>query len=600
MAINIITRAITLVLAALLCASSIHAQYSENDAISAGSMHTIFLRNGSVRGWGADYFGPNEAYPDAFSTPAWVEGLSANIAGISAGADHSLFLKSDGSVWGCGNNRHGQLGTGKAYIDEYPEERHPVPIAGLSAVKEISAGENFSLFLKKNGTVWACGRNSQGQLGDGTKTDQLRPIQIPGLSGVTAIATGQNHSLFLKGDGTVWGCGWNQYSQLGKESYINGNDYGSFDSIVQVPGLTGVIAVAAGVYHSLFVMSDGTVRACGGNSFGQLGIGTRSEATYGISATPVPVPGLTGIQSISGGERYSLFLKDDGTVWACGSSSDGRLGVVPFGPDRKNDRLSPVQVTGFSDVKAISAGWAHSLFLTGDGGVWAFGRNWHGQVGIDHSFETGRQEQPTPVRIMNSDTGTEPLLSSLSILPGQLQTTFNPLTEAYTSSVSNQVSSLRVLASTLVQESTITVNGNEVDSGVASGLIPLRVGLNKIIIVVHAPGGVGFKTYRVLVNRKKSSDARLRGLVLDEAKISPVFRTGVLSYSGKVGGKTSYVHVRPTSNHGNASILVNGILTGSGRLSKRIPLKLGKNTITVGVTAEDGTKRTYKIVVNRG
>jgi hypothetical protein len=123
---------------------------SENDAISAGSSHTMHLRNGSVRGWGSDYFGANEAFPDTSSTPAWVEGLRGIIGGISSGGSHNLFLKSDDSVWGGGSNHGGKLGTGNSYLNEYPEERHPVTphFPALRSSHELSQrsspGKHFS------------------------------------------------------------------------------------------------------------------------------------------------------------------------------------------------------------------------------------------------------------------------------------------------------------------------------------------------------------------------------------------------------------------------------------------------------------------------
>ena len=71
----------------------------------------------------------------------------------------------------------------------------------------VAAGQYHTLALKNDGTVWACGDNSYGQLGDGTTTQRLTPVQVSSLTGITEVAGGYFHSLFLKNDSTVWACG---------------------------------------------------------------------------------------------------------------------------------------------------------------------------------------------------------------------------------------------------------------------------------------------------------------------------------------------------------------------------------------------------------
>jgi alpha-tubulin suppressor-like RCC1 family protein len=82
-------------------------------------------------------------------------------------------------------------------------------------VRSVSAGLQFSVALKNDGTVWAWGLNDVGQLGDGTTTNRTRPVQVKGLGDVTAIAAGTGHSLALKRDGTLWAWGGNSLGQLG-------------------------------------------------------------------------------------------------------------------------------------------------------------------------------------------------------------------------------------------------------------------------------------------------------------------------------------------------------------------------------------------------
>ena len=131
-------------------------------------------------------------------TPKQVNGLSDIIA-ISGGGDHSLALRSDGTVWAWGDNHSGQLGDGTK-----EDKRTPVQVKDLSNVTAIFAGYVHNLALKSDGTVWAWGYNGYGQLGDGTTTYRSTPVQVRDISGIIAISGGGDHSLALGTDNTVW------------------------------------------------------------------------------------------------------------------------------------------------------------------------------------------------------------------------------------------------------------------------------------------------------------------------------------------------------------------------------------------------------------
>jgi len=147
--------------------------------------------------------------------------------------------------------------------------------------------------------VWAWGWNYRGQLGDGSTTDHLTPVQVCDLTGVTAIAAYgfSCHSLALKRDGTVWAWGGNSKGQLGDGSTTNRL------TPVQVRDLTGVTAISGGGHHSLALKADGTAWAWGYNWDGELGDGTNTDRL-----TPVQVRNLTGVLALSGGAYDSLFL----------------------------------------------------------------------------------------------------------------------------------------------------------------------------------------------------------------------------------------------------------------------------------------------------
>ena len=282
---------------------------------------------------------------------------------ISAGGNHSLALKSNGTVWAWGYNGYGQLGDGTT-----TRKLEPVQITGLTGVIAIAAGGNHSLALRGNGTVWAWGLNTNGQLGNGTTTSSSTPVQVSNLSGIAAIAAGGNHSLALTTGGGIKAWGYNASGQLGDGTTTR-------SSIpLNVSGLTsGVTAIAAGDAHSLARTSSGGVKAWGLNGNGQLG----NDSTTN-SSTPVNVIGLTsGITAIAAGGFHSLALTSSGAIKAWGLNNDGQLGNSSF-----TNYSYPVNVTSLtSDVIAIAAGGYHSLALTTGGAVWSWGLNSSGQLG---------------------------------------------------------------------------------------------------------------------------------------------------------------------------------------------------------------------------
>jgi len=184
--------------------------------------------------------------------------------------------------------------------------------------------------------------------------------------GVVQVTGGGNHSLALMADGTVWAWGANGAGQLGQ-------GFASLvePMLVQVVGLTGVTYIVAGVNHSFALRADGTLWAWGNNIWGELGDGTRSNQRL----SPVQVIGLTDIVAVSAMVHHSLAARADGTVWMWGANLFGQLGNVGSFVD------TPVQKAGLTDVVAVAAGGTHNIVKRSDGTVWGWGINSHGQLG---------------------------------------------------------------------------------------------------------------------------------------------------------------------------------------------------------------------------
>lgn len=295
---------------------------------------------------------------------------------IAAGGSHSVFVCGNGTVTGTGLNNLGQIGTGNN-----TNTLVPVAVSGLTDVIAVAARDQFTLFLKSDGTVWATGGNADGELGIGTTTAINTPVQIPSLSGIVKIATGLYHSLFLKNDGTAWGCGRNFSGEVGNGNRIQQN------TPVQVINVSNVVDIAAGEGHSMFLSSDGTVKSCGDNQNSALGIGPINGFQPVVPPTTI---GITDVVAIGGGNRQSNFIKSDGTVWAAGMNTYGKLGDGTL-----EERQFPVQVANLSGIVKVVTGQYHTLFLKNDGTAWSCGFNAYGQLGDGTNVD-----KATPVQVL--------------------------------------------------------------------------------------------------------------------------------------------------------------------------------------------------------
>ncbi|MCM2357051.1 MAG: zinc-ribbon domain-containing protein [Geobacteraceae bacterium] len=269
----------------------------------------------------------------------------------SAGVRHAVVARKDGTVWSWGSNSDGQLG----YGERGGLVTAPARVPGIDGVTSVAAGALHTLALKSDGTVWSWGSNEHGQLGDATGVvERARPLPVPGLAGVSAIAAGDYFSVALKQDGTLWYFG---DSFLGHLS--NGGINPQIAVPVQVAGLSDVAAVACGRRSIIALKKDGTVRAWGENTQGELG-----DGSHEVRWEPVEVKGLQDVVAVAAGERFTLALKRDGTVWGWGTLhvADG---------DNLQRCSQPRQL--LSGVEEIRAGYWHALALKGNGTVWYSG-----------------------------------------------------------------------------------------------------------------------------------------------------------------------------------------------------------------------------------
>jgi alpha-tubulin suppressor-like RCC1 family protein len=318
--------------------ASVTLASSKYNTIAASDKLTMAVKpDGTVWQMGRDNMGYVR------TTPVQVAGVTG-VVSIASGYLHSVALKSDGTVWVWGQNSSGQFGNGAAS----GSSATAVQVNTLTNIVAISAtNSNHTLALKSDGSVWAWGNNSWGQVGDGSSANnRTMPYQIPGLSGVVAIATDADHSLAVKSDGTVWTWGANNNYQLCDGTNIQRN------SPVQIPNFTGVVAIQ----RYLALKGDGTLW------------------TWDYSnRVPIQVAGITDVKAISSGGA-TMAIKSDGTLWVWGSNIFGGLGN-----GTTTSSSTPIQVTQLSGVTAVAAGSYHSVALTGSS-LWFWGWNYNGQV----------------------------------------------------------------------------------------------------------------------------------------------------------------------------------------------------------------------------
>jgi uncharacterized repeat protein (TIGR01451 family) len=259
------------------------------------------------------------------------------VVAVAADIDHSLALKSDGTVW-----TWGWIGW-VAGTSRY--QLTPAEVSGLSEVVAAAWSAGDGLALKGDGTVWEWGIPERGI--------QSTPVQVGGLGGVVALAGGNaidyfcgncGQRLALKSDGTIWAWGDNDDGQLGDGTTTT---WPGRMTPAQVAGLAGVIAIGAGNLHSLAVKGDGTVWAWGNNDFGQLGYESTTFRTTPVQVVPPGSPDLAitlsrdGDFTVGGEGVYTVTISNVG--W-----------TATAGPVTVTDTLPP----GLTYVSGIGDGWA--------------------------------------------------------------------------------------------------------------------------------------------------------------------------------------------------------------------------------------------------
>jgi alpha-tubulin suppressor-like RCC1 family protein len=191
--------------------------------------------------------------------------IASNVTKVSPGELHVLFITSDGALWGIGYNDWGELGDGTTTTRTSPVKIADNVIDASAAHSQSIGTEVHSLFVKSDKTLWAIGNNRYGQFGNGTTISSTRPVMV--ANNVIMAVAGSQNSFFVKTDGTLWAMGDNSGGALGDGTTTQ------HLSPVQIGSNVVYISPRPGA-HTLFITSDGTLWGFGNNSRGELGDGT--------------------------------------------------------------------------------------------------------------------------------------------------------------------------------------------------------------------------------------------------------------------------------------------------------------------------------------
>ena len=303
---------------------------------------------------------------------------------VDGGEKYSVALKGDGTVWTWGYNNYGQLGNNSTVTTEIPTQVKGYNAEGfLNDIQMIASGKNHVLALKEDGTVWAWGYNNYGQLGDNTQITRYTPVQVLSEDGteylkdIIYIAAGNNYSVAINKNGEVWSWGQNDYGQLG-----DGSNISKYTPVRAKANLTNIIKVSCGNRHTVALKADGSVYTWGDNTYGQLSDNTKGKKLIPVKVLETSNTYVSDAISISATDNSTNILKGDGTVIAVGLGTSGQLG------DNTNvNKTLPVQVVNTDNTGALSqiieikSGANTTYALSEEGKVYSWGLGTSGQLG---------------------------------------------------------------------------------------------------------------------------------------------------------------------------------------------------------------------------
>jgi alpha-tubulin suppressor-like RCC1 family protein len=334
---------------------------------------------GQVWAWGAGDFGElgNGTAPSFSANPVLVQfPAGVTIASLPSPMpfDAGMAIDTRGNIWGWGSDDQDAFClNGGNYL--YPKQ---IPLADVT----LASGAGGHALYVSNGTLYACGDNVSGELGDGTTVSSVSPVKVVGLPAqpVTTLESSWENSGALLANGSFYDWGYNAADQLGNGTTANSDT----PVLVKLPAAVSQVSMggsAAGNGQTVAKLSDGSIWAWGSDQYGQLGIGT-SVPSSGPARVDVP-QGVSFVQLSSGGST-TYGIDSNGEVWSWGENDVGELGVgtalssnvpVNVGIQLSYVSSTAANVAGlFQSEGTVNPNGGGYDLAGSDGGVFVFGQ----------------------------------------------------------------------------------------------------------------------------------------------------------------------------------------------------------------------------------
>ncbi|HEX7672268.1 MAG TPA: hypothetical protein VF395_21880 [Polyangiaceae bacterium] len=284
--------------------------------VCAGVLHACALgADGKVRCWGKNPVA-QLASPDPAATGPVVASLPGRAVSLACGTQHSCAILADGTLWCWGGNAEGQLGQSDLPLG--PSVASPTQVGVARDYVAAGLGDGHSCAIRKPGTLWCWGRNTEAHLGlGGVVPDQIRtPTRVGTFTDWTAVTSAQEGSCGLRAEGSLWCWGGNAGGRVGA-----GGDV-VLDPTRVTPS-TDFVTVDTGTFHTCATKRDGSLYCWGRNVEGQLGVGSAFETAL----EPARVPGTASWRDVRVGRFHTCGMQSNGELYCAGKNDVGQLGL---------------------------------------------------------------------------------------------------------------------------------------------------------------------------------------------------------------------------------------------------------------------------------